>query len=260
MHQEQSLQLISLRSSSSWLRVPCSGAFRDLTGRYTVSPLPSHVFLLFTGQHPADEVENGFLLVSMRFPWGQWSFRINEGFTPRVLSFSDIAHTPPHPLPTQQQPCKPCGRFYALWWLMSCLPAGVICALMVIQLGVTNLWTTCPSSQLPIYPEPFVQTAASWLLVTWLPQADRRAKRNRMSHLQGEQRSPLLCGNRKSAPGDELMTPSSFIMLKASQRSFSFVFGHSTEPETGKEKSEDIRHPWEAWRWQWLVDMGPWLS
>lgn len=73
MHQEQSLQLISLRSYFFFLtlRVPCSGAFRDLTGRYTVSLLPSQVFLLFTGQHPADEVENGFLLVSMRFPWGQ---------------------------------------------------------------------------------------------------------------------------------------------------------------------------------------------
>ena len=38
---------------------------------------------------------------------------------------------------------------------------------------------------------------------------------------------------------DELMTTSSFVMLKASQLSFSFVFGHSAEPETGKEKSED---------------------
>lgn len=156
-----------------------------------------------------------------------------------MLSFSDITHPPPHPMPTRQQPCKPCGCFHALWRLMSCLPAGAICALMVIQLGVTNLWTTCPSSQLPICPEPFVQTAASWLLVTRLPQADRGAKRNRTSHPWGEQRSLFSVATESLPQGDELMTTSSFVMLKASQLSFSFVFGHSTEPETGKEKSED---------------------
>lgn len=54
--------------------------------------------------------------------------------------------------------------------------------------------------------------------------------------------------------GDELMITSSFVMLKF----FSFVFGHRTEPEPEKEKSEDLRHQWEAWLWQWLVGMGPW--
>lgn len=72
-------------------------------------------------------------------------------------------------------------------------------------------------------PRAFVQTAASWLLVTWLPQADRGAKRNRMSHLQGEQRSPLLCGNRKSAPG-RWIDYDHFIIHNAEGQSTFFFF------------------------------------
>lgn len=42
--------------------------------------------------------------------------------------------------------------------------------------------------------------------------------------------------------GDELMTISSFLEMKASQLSFPVVFGHRTKPEPEKEKP-DLRYP-----------------
>lgn len=92
------------------------------------------------------------------------------------------------------------GSPRALWELTSCPPC-MVCALMAAQPGMPTFWMTCPSSQSPVCPEPFVQTVASWFLVTGLPQANWKARHINVSHLWGKQRSPFLCGHRTSAPG-----------------------------------------------------------
>lgn len=178
---------------------------------------------------------------------------------PHVCCHSQTAHTP-HPTPSLPSN----NRVQALRLFPCFMVADVMssCWRDLCSDGYPTWrdqpWTTCPSSQLPIHPE-HLSRPQLWLLAHGLPQATGSQKEN-VCHIYRVSKGHLFFSvATESLPqGDELMmTTSSFIMLKASQLSFSFVFGHSTEPETGKEKSEDIRHPWEAWRWQRLADMGP---